>query len=79
MASFQRLIEVLQTGTEKFGVYILELAGAIITIMIIWAGIQYAQGNAEAGKKVLTAAIIGGVIVALATTLIQLVKSLGGF
>lgn len=79
LPDFQRLVQVLEEGTNKFGVYMLGLAGAIVAGMIIWAGLQYVQGNAEAGKKMLTAAIIGGVIIGLASLLIQLVKGLGGF
>lgn len=66
-------------GAQRVGVYLLELSGAVITIMIIWAGLQYVQGNAEAGKKTLTAALIGAAIIALASLIIQLVKQLGGF
>lgn len=76
---FKRLIAELVEGTQKVGVYLLELAGAVIVIMIIWAGLQYIQGNAEAGKKTLVAAVIGAIIVALASTIVQLVHNLGGF
>jgi lipopolysaccharide export LptBFGC system permease protein LptF len=77
--AFQDLIAALEAGTQRVGVYFLELAGAVIVVMIIWAGLQYIQGNAEAGKKTLTAALIGAVIIALASLIIQLVKQLGGF
>jgi len=77
--AFQDLIHALVDGAQRVGVYLLELSGAVITIMIIWAGLQYVQGNAEAGKKTLTAALIGAAIIALASLIIQLVKQLGGF
>lgn len=77
--AFQDLVRALVSGAQKVGVYLLELAGAVIVIMIVWAGLQYIQGNAEAGKKTLTAALIGAAIIALASLIIQLVKQLGGF
>jgi hypothetical protein len=76
---FQKLIDVLQNAAESIGVYLLGLSGAVIVVMLIWAGLQYVQGNAEAGKKTLTAALVGAAIIALASMIIKLVMEIGGF
>jgi len=51
--------------------FLLPVAGAIIVLMIIWGGFQYIQGNPEAGKKTLTAAIIGLVIVVISFLIVN--------
>lgn len=51
--------------------YVLPIGGAIVVLMIVIGGFQYIQGNAEAGKKTLTAAIIGLVIIALASVILN--------
>lgn len=59
------LIRILKTAADDVGVYILGAAGAIVVVMLIWGGLQYAQGNAEGGKKTIIAAVIGLAIIAL--------------
>jgi len=72
METISRLLGALQSGLRNVGNnFLLPVAGAIIVIMIIWGGLQYVQGNAEGGKKTLTAAIIGLIIIALASLIIQ--------
>jgi len=44
--------------------------------MLVFGGIQYISGQAEVGKKTITATIVGGVIVGLATAIINLAISL---
>jgi len=56
--------------------YLGPIAGAAIVIMLMVAGIQYINGNPEAGKKTLITAIIGMVIVALAAVLVYTLNSL---
>lgn len=50
--------------------YLGPIAGGVIVIMLVIGGIQYINGNPEAGKKTVIAAIIGVVIIALATVLV---------
>ena len=58
--------------------FLLPVAGAIIVLMVIWGGFQYIQGNPEAGKKTLTAAIIGLVIIVISALIInQIVNIIG--
>lgn len=79
LESLKALVGKLITGFTAFGNYLLGGAGAVIVIMLIWGGWQYIQGNAEAAKKTLIAAIIGAVIIAVASTTIELIKYFGGF
>jgi len=51
--------------------FFFELFGAIVLLMIVIGGIQYLTGNAESGKKTITAAIIGTVIVILAAVIVN--------
>lgn len=53
--------------------YILPFAAGIVVLMIIIGGVQYIQGNAEAGKKTLWAAIIGIIIIVLANVIVATV------
>ncbi len=72
MENLNKLIISLETYVYNFGQdFLLPLAGIIIVIMIIWGGVQYIQGNAEGGKKTLIAAIIGLVIIAIASLIIR--------
>ena len=52
------------------------IAGTIIVLMVVWGGLQYIQSDAEGGKKTLTAAIIGAVIVLLARIIVSTLQSL---
>lgn len=61
----------------------LGFVGALCVLMIIWGGVQYLTsfGNDEkaaAGKKTLTWAIVGLIIVILAATIIQIVLNILG-
>lgn len=72
MENLNKLIISLETYVYNIGQnFLLPLAGVIIVIMIIWGGLQYVQGNAEGGKKTLIAAIVGLVIIVLASLIIQ--------
>lgn len=61
---------------DFIGRFLLPTAGAIIVIMIIWGGFKYIQGDPENGKKILTAAIIGLVIIVLSFLIINLINSI---
>lgn len=53
-------------------------AGALCVLIIIWGGIQYITGGvkgAETGKKTITAAIVGLVIIALSGIIIYAVNN----
>ena len=52
------------------------VVGIIMVIMLVFGGLQYITGQPDAGKKTITAAIIGGVIAALAFAIINTVISL---
>lgn len=59
------------------GNWILTIAGALAVIYLIYGGIMYITGGekgAEKARAVITNAIIGLVIIAIATTIVQLVK-----
>ena len=59
------------------GNWILTIAGALAVIYLIYGGIMYITGGekgAEKARTVITNAIIGLVIIAIATTIVQLVK-----
>jgi len=60
-----------KSAMQALNQYVLPIGGAIVVLMIIIGGLQYIQGNAEAGKKTLTAAIIGLVIIALALVILN--------
>ena len=69
----QLILNVTQLATA--------LAGVITVIMIIWGAFQYftAYGNeekAQSGKKIITWAIIGLVVIILANVIIFEIKSL---
>ena len=69
----QLILNVTQLATA--------LAGGIAVIMIIWGAFQYftAYGNeekAQSGKKIITWAIIGLVVIILANVIIFEIKSL---
>lgn len=58
---------------------LLEWAGILSVIFIIWGGIQYIIGGekgAETGKKIITAVIIGLIIIALSSLIISQVVNL---
>ncbi len=55
---------------------ILTLAGSIIVLMIIIGGYQYMMGEKEGGKKTITAAIVGLIIIILAKAIVDLVNQL---
>jgi len=52
------------------------LAGALAVAYLIYGGILYIQGNAEAGKKIIVNVLIGVGIVLLAAVLVYTVKNL---
>ncbi|MBN2585051.1 hypothetical protein JXA59_00140 [Patescibacteria group bacterium] len=67
------LVNRLTDTAIKIGnTILLPVGGAIVVLALLWGGVQYAQGNAEAGKKTITAAIIGLVIIAVASLLVSL-------
>lgn len=70
------LINVLTGGFQGVGGWILGLASGIVILMIIWGGFQYMSGNTEAGKKTLLAAVVGLIIIGLASWIVQML--LGG-
>ncbi|MFH1088677.1 MAG: TrbC/VirB2 family protein [Patescibacteria group bacterium] len=58
--------------------YILPISGALVVILIIWAGIKYITGGPkgeESAKKTLTAIFIGIAIIALASVIVVIVKN----
>jgi len=62
---------ITSTGSDSLvGQVILPVAGIVVFGMIIWGGFKYIQGDPEAGKKTLTAAVIGLVIVALSAVIV---------
>ena len=56
--------------------FLLPIASVIVVGMIIWGGFKYIQGDAENGKKTITAAIIGLVIIALSSLIINSVNNI---
>jgi len=77
MEAIGKLLDTLQSYLLDVGNnFLLPLAGTIIVVMIIWGGLQYVQGNAEGGKKTLLAAIIGLVIIVIASLIIQEVANI---
>lgn len=70
------LIAYAVDATSRVIDLILYMSGAIILIVVIWGAIQYIQGNAEDGKKTITAAVIGAVIISLAAIIINTVNHL---
>lgn len=70
------LVNQLQDTAQRIGhELLLPIGGAIAVVALIWGGIQY-MGNPEAGKKTVIAAIIGLIIVALASYLIFVVNEI---
>jgi len=53
--------------------YLLGIGGLIMVLFLVWGGLQYITGQAEAGKKTIVATIVGGVIAGLAVAIINLV------
>lgn len=51
--------------------FLFPMAGVIVVGMIIWGGFKYIQGDPETGKKTITAAIIGLVIVVLSSLIVN--------
>jgi riboflavin transporter FmnP len=49
---------------------VLGVAGSIVALMIIIGGIQYISGQADSGKKTITAAVIGTVIILMASAIV---------
>ena len=76
MSKLAGLINKVISIVEGLEVYILGIAGLIMVLMLVFGGIQYITGQAEAGKKTITATIVGGIIVGLATAIINLAISL---
>ncbi|OGB74285.1 hypothetical protein A2V68_00800 [candidate division Kazan bacterium RBG_13_50_9] len=72
----QALIDSLTSGFTGIMGWVPPIIGALFVLMIIYGGLVYLQGNAENGKKIILAAIIGAAIVMLATIIISLL--LGG-
>jgi len=63
---------ITETATDNLvGQVILPLGAIIIFGMIVWGGFKYIQNDPEAGKKTLTAAVIGAIIIALATVIVN--------
>ena len=72
-----QFIEYINTSfTDLLSDFLLPVAGAIVIIMIIWGGFKYIQGDTETGKKTITAAIIGLVIIALSSLIISTVSNI---
>lgn len=61
------------TGVQEI---VLAIAGFIIVIMIVVGGIQYIMGQADAGKKTITAAVIGTIVIALSWAIYRAVEAL---
>lgn len=73
MDAIKALIDKFQsTAMTIANDYLLPIGGGIVVLALIWGGVQYTQGNAEAGKKTILAAIVGLVIIAVASWLIAL-------
>lgn len=74
MSAIDQLINYINNtiGTATT-TYILPFAAGIVVLMIIIGGVQYIQGNAEAGKKTLSAAVIGIVIIVLTSVILATV------
>ena len=62
--------------TSLLSDFLLPIASVIVVGMIIWGGFKYIQGDAENGKKTITAAIIGLVIIALSSLIINSVNNI---
>ena len=55
--------------------YVLGIAGGVVIIMVIYGGIQMITGQKDAGKKTVTAAVIGAVIIVLSYAIYALFRS----
>ena len=79
MDELDKLIAYFTKALAGFQDELLILVGGIVVIMVIWSGIKYMTTDAEAGKKSLTAAIIGLVIIVLSviiyTTVVGLINT----
>jgi len=68
---------VRYTLSVRVGPKLLELAGIIVVIMIIWAGIKYITAGGgkgmETAKNALIAALVGLMIIALAWAIIYFI------
>lgn len=77
-------IEGVVNVIQKFGGYLLAVAGALSIIMIIIGGLQFmsSNGNAqkvEAAKKTVTHAIVGIILIVLSAFIVKVVISLFGW
>ncbi|AKM85020.1 MAG: hypothetical protein VE98_C0001G0566 [candidate division Kazan bacterium GW2011_GWA1_50_15] len=70
------LIDKVVSIIEAIQATLMGVVGIIMVIMLVFGGLQYITGQPDAGKKTITAAIIGGVIAALAFAIINTVISL---
>lgn len=71
-----QLIDGIQSALGDIQSAILAIAGVVIVLMLIIGGYQYIVGQKDAGKKTVTAAIIGLIIIMLAAVLVGLANSL---
>lgn len=77
-ASLSWLLNVATNIARGIIDWITAIAGGVVVLMIIWGGILYIQGNTEAGKKTILAAVVGTVIILLAFFLVNVFKSIIG-
>lgn len=71
-----QLIDGIQRALGDIQVAVLAVAGSVIVLMLIIGGYQYIMGQKDAGKKTITAALIGLIIIMLAAVLVGLANSL---
>ncbi|MFA5270048.1 MAG: TrbC/VirB2 family protein [Patescibacteria group bacterium] len=76
METILNLVDRLRVVAEQVAnTLLLPAGGALVVLALIWGGFQYMQGNAESGKKIIIAAIVGLVIMFVASLLIALVNN----
>lgn len=73
----EKLIDDLSGAIDTAQEVVLGVGGLVIVMIIIYGGILYITGNPQDGKKAITAAIIGAIIVTLAATIIIWLDTLG--
>ncbi len=71
-----QLFDGIKNAIGDVQTVILSLAGSVIVVMLIIGGYQYIMGQKDNGKKTLSAAIIGLIIVILATFIVTLASGL---
>jgi len=70
-----KLIDMISNVLGTIQTILLDGGGAIAVLMVVIGGIQYIMNQKDAGKKTITAAIIGIAIIILSSALIALVRT----